>query len=253
MPRIRRVTDADHAHEKPGAGSAAPPVEQTHEPGAEQPSPQPTEILAPSEHYAEQLRECVASLFMFASMTKAFKNFDAGAFKLFRDRLLADCGSPADPIEIMMIEQLALAHFNAGLLHCRAANSSSFECAGVYSNAAAHLQAEQRRSALALQAYRIAARQLAHDPTKDLVIAGGEADPIDDQPGKKCIDDEKGVRTEDADADETIIPYPESSSFGPRLPGSTDEAPDHPRRAGTTPRRRAGAAAVGAGHRAANA
>ena len=158
MPRIRRASDTDDAHEEPDAGSTDPPVERTPEPGAGQPPPEPTEILAPSEHYAAQLRECVARLFMFASMTKAFKHFDAAAFKLFRDRLLADCGSPADPIEIMMIEQLALAHFNAGLLHRRAANSSSFECAGVHSNAAARLMAEHRRSALALQAYRAASR-----------------------------------------------------------------------------------------------
>ena len=49
------------------------------------------------------------------------------AIHLYRDRLLADCGNPTDPIEVMIIEQLGLAHFYLGLMHCKAANAGSVE------------------------------------------------------------------------------------------------------------------------------
>ena len=142
-------------------------------------------MIAADEHYAGHLRETASSMFHYAAMMPAFKGIDAQAYKIYRDRLLADCGNPTDPIEIMIIEQLSLAHFNLGLLSCKAANAGKVEAVGVYSGAAARLMGEFRRSALALQAYRAASRQLAHDPTKDLVIPGDEADPIDDASGKE--------------------------------------------------------------------
>ena len=90
----------------------------------------------------------------------------------------------------MIIEQLALAHFTLGLLSCKAANAGKVEAVGVYAGAAARMMGEFRRSRLALQAYRAASRQLAHDPTKDLVIPHEDADTLDDQSGKRCINDE---------------------------------------------------------------
>ena len=76
------------------------------------------------------------------------------AYKKYRDQLVADCGGPSDPVEVMLIEQLALAHLNAGRLHFRAANAESLEGARVYGGLAVLLQGELRRTALALKAYR---------------------------------------------------------------------------------------------------
>jgi hypothetical protein len=111
-------------------------------------------VVNPNEHYASHLRESTASLFMFASMGQSLKNVETGAYRMFRDRLLVDCGSPTDPIEVMLIEQMALAHLNVGQLHYKAAAANSIECAGVYLAAGARLMAEFRRSALALKEYR---------------------------------------------------------------------------------------------------
>ena len=102
-------------------------------------------MIAADEHHAGHLRETVPSIFMFASLSQAFKVIDQRAYKIYRDDLLADCGNPTDPIEIMIIEQLALAHFGLGLLSCKAANAGKVEAVGVYAGAAARLMGEFRQ------------------------------------------------------------------------------------------------------------
>ncbi len=81
----------------------------------------PVTAIEPSDIYARHLAETSGAIFMYTSMGGIFREADALAFKKYRDRLLIDCGSPHDPIEVMLIEQLALAHLNAGRLHFRAA------------------------------------------------------------------------------------------------------------------------------------
>jgi hypothetical protein len=109
-----------------------------------------------SEHFAVQLRETAGSLFLYASMGGFLTQVDPAAFKIFRDRLLLDAGNPTDPIEVMLIEQLALAHMNIGRLYFRSATADGLEAAKAYGSLAVALTGEFRRSALALQAYRAA-------------------------------------------------------------------------------------------------
>ena len=59
-------------------------------------------------------RETAGPVFMYASMAGIFQQMDLAAFQFYRDRLMADSGNPTDPIEVMMIEQIALAHMNIG-------------------------------------------------------------------------------------------------------------------------------------------
>ena len=169
MPRIVKTTEASRGPEERREGSPAPVVEDGQEPDASPLSAERTEVVSTAEHYAGHLRESTASLFHSAAMANAFKGIDVQAFKIYRDRLLADCGNPTDPIEIMIIEQLSLAHFSLGVLSCKANNASRFEATAVYSGAAARLMGEFRRSALALQAYRHASTQLACTPAKEVV------------------------------------------------------------------------------------
>jgi hypothetical protein len=124
---------------------------------------------------------------------------------LYRNKLLADCGSPTDPIEVMLIEQLALAHLNMGLLHCKASNAGSVECATAYSGAASRLMGEFRRSAIALQAYRAASRHLGQTPQADLVI------PVDTgtetESGKMSVASEVAITPEEDDEEPGILPF----------------------------------------------
>ena len=208
MARIRRTNEAVDGHEDPGAGSPPPRAAEGHEPGAGESPTDPTEVITSIEQWAGHLRNTVPAMFMFAAMVPAFKQIDQGAYRVFRDRLLADCRA-TDPIEIMIIEQLSLAHFSMGLLSCKASNAGKVEAVGVYSGAAARLMGEFRRSAIALQAYRAASRQLANDPRKDIVIPAAEDDSIEDTPAENRVGGEVGLRTEEPDG-EDIIPYPEA-------------------------------------------
>jgi len=107
-----------------------------------------------SDRFARNLAETSGAMFMYSSMAGVFREADALAYKKYRDQLVLDCGAPTDPVEIMLIEQLALAHLNAGRLHFRAANAEGLDGARVYGGLAVLLQGELRRTALALKAYR---------------------------------------------------------------------------------------------------
>jgi len=108
----------------------------------------------PSEHCAWLLEEAFGALFLRGSMGPASHGFDVKAFKLYRDNLLERAGSPSDPIEIMLIEQVALAHLSIGRLHSEAAGSSNLEQTKVFATLANTSSGEFRRSVLALKAYR---------------------------------------------------------------------------------------------------
>ena len=242
MPPTRSRCDSRRRHDDPHFEATA----------NDEAPPSLAEPISKTEHYAEQLREKGAAIFLFASMSPTVKDIEAPAYFLYRDRLLADCGSPTDPIEVMLLEQLAMAHLNMGLLHCKAASSDSVECAGVYTQAAARLMAEFRRSSLALQAYRLASRQLANDPARDIVMPAVEAELAEDCSAKKFIDDEVRTVTEGSDAGKTIIPYPGPADLGDRQAQPPEMARVHAGRKRKAPRRGAGEPAVGEVNRAAN-
>jgi hypothetical protein len=76
------------------------------------------------------------------------------AFRVYLDRLLRDSGNPSDPIERMLIEQIALAHHAIGRHQTRAANAQSPNEGKTYSAAATALLGEFRRLTLTLKKYR---------------------------------------------------------------------------------------------------
>jgi len=75
-------------------------------------------------------------------------------WKMYRDWLVKASGDPSDPIEVLMIEQIALAHFRVGQLHAKAESAESTEAVKAYSSAAIRLTGEFRRLSLALRQYR---------------------------------------------------------------------------------------------------
>jgi len=81
-------------------------------------------------------------------------NFDAGAYVLYLERLLEEAGNPTDPVEKMLLKQLAIADFRIAQLHCSAAATDAIEVVKIYNSAAARLTGEFRRVALALSVYR---------------------------------------------------------------------------------------------------
>jgi hypothetical protein len=183
--------------------TAQPPAESTM---VEQTVLEPTETISASEYFAGHLRETVAPLFMNASLGRALQQTDTTAFRLYRNKLLADCGSPTDPIEVMLIEQLALAHLNMGLLHCKASNAGSVECATAYSGAASRLMGEFRRSALALLAYRATSVRLAEMTQTNPEVPTGEVIEHGDELGENSSSSDIGATAGDDDGP-SILPF----------------------------------------------
>jgi hypothetical protein len=107
-------------------------------------------------HQAELLREGVFPALM-ASAIALDKFFDAGAFRVYLARVLADLGNPADPIERMLVEQLCMAHFRVAQLHAGAGQAVGLEATKLLNTVVARMLGEMRRTALSLKAYRTTA------------------------------------------------------------------------------------------------
>jgi hypothetical protein len=140
---------------------------------------------AADQQHAAHLRDSTAAMFMFASLGGVLKEVDVAAFRLYRDQLLEDYGNPRDPIVVMLVEQLALAHLNCGQLFYKASAVNSIECAAAYLAATTRLMGEFRRTALALPAYREAMRRLEADtepsgPSEKSHLQDGELQEVED-------------------------------------------------------------------------
>ena len=126
-------------------------------------SPEVTAVLQ-----AMNLREVSAAGFLYWAVSSSLSDgISTVAFKVYRDRLLQDAGNPTDPIEVMLIEQLALAHFNIGRLQIKSCGADSPQLQVAYSDAATRLLGEFRRCTLALEDLRAKQdarrEQSAHD------------------------------------------------------------------------------------------
>lgn len=92
--------------------------------------------------------------------------FEPAAYRVYLERLMADLGSPTDPVERMMAEQLCLAHFRTAQLHAAGGRATGAEAVKLLNAAAARLLAEFRRTALALRELRNTATSKRSSPLK---------------------------------------------------------------------------------------
>jgi len=72
----------------------------------------------------------------------------------YRNQLLKQCGDPTDPLEVMLLEQIAMAHHAIGRLRLKSAITEPAGAAVAYSDAGTRLLAEMRRCVLGLEDYR---------------------------------------------------------------------------------------------------
>jgi hypothetical protein len=170
--------------------AAVPPAPEPVAP----PEPQPPEPQLTADQIiagqAENLRDMTGAIqFAVAVSNSLTPDITTEAFKLYRKRLLKEAGSPTDPIEVMLVEQLALANFHIGRLHMKSCTTEHGPLAIAYADAATRLTAEFRRSALALEDYR--AKQLARKEGRVADSTPEEAEPTkpDHRSGKKTTRD----------------------------------------------------------------
>ena len=111
--------------------------------------------MTPSQSQAEVIKQTSTSAALATCLSKTFgKVVESNGFRAYHDDILTASGKPSDPIEVMLIEQLLLAHHRIGDLHAHSACSESAEEAVLYNGAALRLMAEFRKTSLALREYR---------------------------------------------------------------------------------------------------
>ena len=130
-----------------------------------------------ARHTAElalNLRDNAAAgwLYMVTNSTLG-EQIGPDAFLVFRKLMLEEAGNPADPVERMLVEQLALAHFSIGQLRVRSCMTDSPKMSLAFCDSATRLLGEFRRCSLALEEYRTkrAARTEKRDSTADKKVA----------------------------------------------------------------------------------
>jgi hypothetical protein len=119
---------------------------------AAQPPPPPA---MPPEQQAAILRDGASASYLYGATAPVLgRGVSVPGCQLYLGDIMRESGSPADPVERMLLEQLALAHHTVGQLHLRAGSSQGPKTAEAYATSAARLMAEFRRTSLALKAYR---------------------------------------------------------------------------------------------------
>jgi len=133
------------------------PLPQTVTPTAPILPTDPPAVISDEERKGLELMKQQAGLLRDfscgAALTKILegnfgKTVGPAGYQYYRDQLMRDAGNPADPIERMLIEQLALAYHSIARMHVKAAAAQTPDEAEVYSGAAARLLGEFRRTAL---------------------------------------------------------------------------------------------------------
>ena len=91
---------------------------------------------------------------VLASSLGLGKFFDAAGYRAYLDKVRADAGNPTDPVEVMLLEQLVLAHLRSAQLQAQAGMAEGIEVIKILNAAAARLLGEFRLTASSLAAYR---------------------------------------------------------------------------------------------------
>ena len=74
--------------------------------------------------------------------------------RVYLDDLVRESGNPSDPVEIMLLEQLAMCHQYSIQMQALSKKAEGIEAIELYLSGAARLSGEFRKTALALKEYR---------------------------------------------------------------------------------------------------
>ena len=142
--------DSSLAISSPGANL---PTQSSNNIGRPRLTAQQYAALSKAEREADIIQDVLFAASMAGSIS-AGDSVSSSGFKVFLERLLKQAGDPTDPVERMMIEQLALAHYRIAQLHVQAAKADTVDAAKQYSAMAIRLTGELRRMSLAIKQYR---------------------------------------------------------------------------------------------------
>ena len=121
---------------------------------ADRPPPKEAAPALSAGEKAARLRDLGAAAYLYGAAAPVLgEAMDVEAWKRYVDSFVEELGvtKASGPIARMMGEQLALCHHAVGRLHVRAATRTAASEVVAYSGAIARLQAEFRRTAIALR------------------------------------------------------------------------------------------------------
>ena len=78
----------------------------------------------------------------------------AAGCRVYLDDLVRESGNPSDPVEIMLLEQMAICHQYSIQMQALSKKAEGIEAIELYLSGAARLSGEFRKTALALKEYR---------------------------------------------------------------------------------------------------
>ena len=78
----------------------------------------------------------------------------AAGCRVFLDEMIQESGNPSDPLEIMLLEQMAMCHHYSIQMQAMSKKAEGIEAIELYLSSAARLSGEFRKTALALKEYR---------------------------------------------------------------------------------------------------
>ena len=146
-----------------------------------------------------------------------------GGSKSYLDDFLHEAGDPTDPIERMLLEQMALAHHRLAHLHTRAHAAEDVEHIKAYNAATSRLLGETRRLALTIRLYRTPTAPRSFSIVHQQNIAGGgqavtyahQVGP-DSKESLNCTDTQVGSKPSWIQANDDTILYRTEPTKGSR-------------------------------------
>lgn len=137
------------SHPAPASSATSPPTVPAPAPAGHVDEARRKSI----EHQAAVAKVAIIPVAMAMAIGDGHR-IEASGYRLYLNCLLKDAGNPTDPVEIMLLEQLAVCHFRAAQLHGDAGQAEGMEAIEVFNAAAARCTAEVRKIALTLKEYR---------------------------------------------------------------------------------------------------
>jgi hypothetical protein len=135
-----------------GSNTATSPRQTTGSTRTGAPKPEQKQKKLPVGQVAANLR--AGPVILALQAVAMGRDVPVEAWRLYLDDFVRQAGNPSDPVEKLMVEQLALAHNAITKLYVRAASADDPAFSEVCFSALTRLLAEVRRMALAIREYR---------------------------------------------------------------------------------------------------
>ena len=147
----------------PGVNSHMPPPmatfpnpnkqTETEKPTSNPPSSAPEQSTRSSAEQAYAVKQAITPA-MMASALGMGNTIGVSGYRVYLDELIRDSGNPTDRVEIMLLEQIVICHHLSMKMQTLAEKAQGTEAIELYLVAASRLNAEFRKSVLALKEYR---------------------------------------------------------------------------------------------------